>query len=227
MTFDQIVDKVMQKLNLTSADAKARIGERVNELYRTVTTSIGLQTSRLKEKEVSLDPTAVGSTLPYVTVVGLEKVFTVRLHIAGQRPKLLNMLAYDDIKSTQSDSVPNQNPLNWAEFRVGANTVTILLDAFPSTQAFILEFEGLEIADTLSGSMTPAFPESFHDLLVEGAKAEELYKMEKPSLAQMAEEKFKQRMSDLRYFLAKSQWMDVVQGQLKKRHFRGFSVIND
>lgn len=227
MTFDELVEHVMVRLNLTSDEAEARIAHHMNEAYREVTTSIGLQTSRLKEKEVTYDAQDEGSTLPYITVRGLEKILTVRLHVTGQKPKVLFQLTHEDIKSSQSDSVPSQLPMNWAEFRVGANSVTILLDAYPATDPFTLEFSGYEIADQLSGSMVPAFPESFHDLLITMVMADELYKMEKPALAETMEKKSEKRLSDLRYFLAKSQWLDVVQGQLKRRHIRGSTVINE
>jgi hypothetical protein len=54
----------------------------------------------------------------------------------------------------------------------------------------------------------PTFPADFHDILVEGARYEELRKMDKMMpLAQEAYGRFEKRMSDLRYFLAKSAYL--------------------
>jgi hypothetical protein len=228
MTFDQIVQKVMDKLNLSSVDARDRIGERVNEIYRDVTSGIGLETSRDVEDTVILD-SDVDTDLPYVTVDNVEKILTVRLHITGNKPKVLTELTHEDIKSSQnSDGIPSQDPQSWAPFRLGADSVTFILDAYPSDgNPFTLEYKGIQTVTDLSGSDVPAFPESFHDLLVEGAKVEELLKMEKAGLAQQAQQRYEKRVSDLRFFLAKSQWLDIVQGQLKRRHIRGSTVIND
>lgn len=226
MTFDQIVQKVKDKLNLTSTDATDRIGERVNELYRAVTSSIGLETSRRVETSVTYD-SDVDVTLPLITVTGMEKILTVRLETTGNVPKTLEERTYDDIKGLQTVPPHNQDPQAWAVFREDYNSVEIIIDAFPDGTPFTLQFEGIENASTLTGSNVPAFPESFHDLLVEGARAEELLKMEKPGLAQIAEDRYQKRLSDLRYFLAKSQWLDQVQGKIKRRHIRGSTVIND
>jgi hypothetical protein len=226
VTFDEIVDKVKKKLNLTSTDATDRIGERVNELYRTVTSSIGLETSRRVETSVSYD-SDVDTDLPYIEVTGMEKILTVRLETAGNIPKTLEERNYDDIKGLQTVPPHNQDPQAWAVFREDYNSVTIIIDAFPDGDPFTLEFEGIENATTLATTDVPAFPESFHDLLVEGARAEELLKMEKAGLAEIAEKRYQQRVSDLRYFLAKSQWLDQVQGKIKRRHIRGSTVIND
>ncbi len=229
MTFDDIVDKVKKKLNLTSTDATDRIGERVNEVYRTVTSSIGLETSRRVEAEITYN-SGVDLDLPYITVPNMEKILTVRLQIADSRPKILGQKMYDDVKNYRSQVNVFQDPRMWAVFREDYNSVTIIINAFPDAEDFVLEFEGLENAATLATTDIPAFPESFHDIIVNGAVAEELMKMEKPALADIAAKRYEQRLSDLRYFLAKSQWLDVVQGKMPRRYIRGSTIstlVND
>src|ERR1044071_5800814 len=105
MTFDQLVDHAKKMLNLTSVDATDRIGDHMNEMIREVTSSIGLETSRIIEGTVILD-SDVDTDLPYVTIDNVEKILTVRLHIAGNKPKVLTELTSEDIKSSQnSDAV--------------------------------------------------------------------------------------------------------------------------
>ena len=45
MTFDQIVDRIARRLNLTSSTATTRIGESVNERYKEIMSTLGLENS--------------------------------------------------------------------------------------------------------------------------------------------------------------------------------------
>ena len=103
-------------------------------------------------------------------------------------------------------------PREYAVYAMGANTVTIYLDSLPDT-AYALYASGLDDATTLSGAAVPAFSESFHDVLILGAVADELRKMEKFQLARDAESDFERRLSDLRMFIAKSAYLDIYQGK--------------
>ena len=106
----------------------------------------------------------------------------------------------------------SESARDYAIYAMGATTVTIILDRLPSAAA-TLYAEGLIVAATLSGSGVPAFAEDFHDILVFGAVADELRKMEKVQLAKDAESDFEQRLSDLRMFIAKSAYLDMYQGK--------------
>ena len=103
-------------------------------------------------------------------------------------------------------------PQNWAPQNTGASTVTIQLDTIPST-AYILNADVESNLTDLSGSNVPAFPQDFHDILVRGGLADELYKMEKYELSQVQEEKFEKRLSELRLFIAKSNGLEIFQGR--------------
>jgi hypothetical protein len=210
MTFDQIVSRVMDRLNLTSDAAQTRVGERVNEVYKDVTTSIGLVTSRRVALEVTTDPQAVGSTLPELEIEGIEKITRITYTVDGGI-KRLDELMYDDLTSK---ATATSMPTAWALKRMGSGTVTIVLDAFPEDE-FTLIVDGYETADELADDAEPNLPVSFHDLLVEGAMALELRKMEKPQLAQIADGRYAQRLSDLRMFIAKSAYLDILQGKNK------------
>ena len=101
---------------------------------------------------------------------------------------------------------------DFAIYSTTAITVTIVLNSIPTT-AHTLYAEGLSNVASLSGSGTPAFAEDFHDILVFGAVADELRKMEKVQLAKDAEDDFERRLSDLRMFIAKSAYLDMYQGK--------------
>ncbi len=65
----------------------------------------------------------------------------------------------------------------------------------------------------LGASDTPTFPEQFHDILVYGAMAIELDKMEKPDRQAAAEARFQGRLSELRFFIATSAYLTIYQGK--------------
>jgi len=212
MTFTELVNDVASRLNLTSPEALTRIGVRINDRYRRVTSSIGLITSRRVTQDVVVDPTDPSSVLPDLVITGMEKVLRINTTDNAGRIRTLEQLSYDDITNIPTLS---RLPQAWAMKLMGSNTVTITLDSFFPTTTFTLHLEGYDIADTLSGSAIPAFPMDFHDILVNGAMADEQMKMEKPQLAQISEMKYEARLSDLRMFIAKSSYMDIMQGKNK------------
>lgn len=209
MTFDELVQEAMDRLNLTSEDARTRVSGRINDRYRRVTSSIGIITSRRVTRDITINP-AVSTSLPDYTVVDMGKVLKVSRQVPGERLRLLDNCTYDDVSNLSNvrDGLPNK----WAVKRMGSTSTTITLDAYDHTNPFTLKFEGYELTDVLADDAEPAFPADFHDILVEGAMSDELRKMEKSDLAQIAENKYEQRLSDLRMFIAKSAYLDMIQG---------------
>ena len=230
MTFDDIVTRILDKLNLTSDEARERVGERVNEVYKNVTTSIGMIESRRVETTGTYDPTgASGATLPEITINGIEKLMTVRLQQDGNRPRILRERPYAFVRNNQFDPSHANTPHVYAIMRSNPQTVTILLDAFSSDTPFTLEYEGYGLAGELNGSMTPSFPESFHDVLINGVMSEELLKMGDSNLAGIFMKKYEGRLSDLRFFIAKNQWRNDRQGGVRSWRnggMRGYT-LND
>lgn len=103
-------------------------------------------------------------------------------------------------------------PQNYAVYNTDASSVTIILDAIPSS-AYLLNADVEMNITSMSGSDVPAFPQDFHDILVRGGMADELYKMEKYDLSQVQEDKFEKRLSELRLFIAKSSGLNIFQGR--------------
>lgn len=205
MTFLELVNEVTDRLNLTSDQAISRVGREINSRYKRVTSSIGLVTSR-RLSDVAVQ-TVTDSR--YLTFTGIEKITSVIDVTDPDNPVVLVERGWDEMKTL---ALTGGQPRNYAISTAGANYVIIYVDSDNVEDPFI-KADGWELADTLSGSMTPAFAESFHDALVFGAVADELRKMEKIQLAKDAEEDFERRVSDLRMFIAVSGFKDIYQGK--------------
>jgi hypothetical protein len=206
MNFNELVQDVMSRLNLSSDEARTRVGEKINDRYRRITSSIGLVTSRRQVETLTLDP-VTDTDLPNVIITGMEKVLRVVQPI-GTNLRRLGIMSFDDISNMPT---LRQNPHAFAIKTMGPGEVTITLDAYPEEE-FDLTVEGYDVADVLSGSLEPFLPTDFHYILVQGAMSDELMKMEKPQLASLAEAKYEGGMSDLRMFIARNAYQDIVQG---------------
>lgn len=210
MTFTNLVDEALSRLNLSSTTAQTRIENAINRKYKEVTSTIGLNVSR--RTQVQSDAT-VGSQ--EIIFTAIEKVLNVIDKSSG-RDRIIKEVTVDEIRAKAPNTADRVN--SYAILKMDAHEVTILVDCIPQT-AFTLYADGYERAATLSGSQEPAFPESFHQVLVEGVLADELRKMEKPQLAQIAREEFQRILSDLRMFIAKSTYSDIYSGKTKPKTY--------
>jgi hypothetical protein len=114
-----------------------------------------------------------------VTFTGVEKVLSVRAVASGSN-RILEHVTPATLLSCPPQA--GDAPSACAVTRMDAGSVVITLDVIPQA-AFTLQADGYERADTLTGSQEPAFPESFHDILIEGVLADEYRKLEKATLA--------------------------------------------
>lgn len=211
MTFDEIVDEIMKDLHLTSDDAEARVQREVNEAYATITSKIGMAVSRRAVVETNA---VIGSD--EVTFVGIEKVLAVFLPASDDdnRDRVLEEVSFDEIRNDRLSS--GDRPYQFAVKRMRARSVTIKLDRVAET-AYDISADGYENAQELSGDLEPAFPASFHYILVHWVEAKERRKMEKLQLALDSERQYKEMLSDLQYFIAKSAYQDIYQNKANSR----------
>lgn len=207
MTFEEIVSEVADRLNLTSDTALTRIGRSVNQRYGDVCVSMGLQTS---SQDVAYATTTIGSNLLTFGPLPLKvlKVMSV-FNEAYPKPNTLNEVSLVILRNMTPGDDPAQN---YAIYRAGFKSVTVMLDAEASSE-YELAADVIASKATLSGADEPTFAEPFHDLLVYGAMATELDKMEKPELAAENEQRCDDISSELRLFIAKSAYMDIYQGR--------------
>lgn len=210
MTFSDIVSEICQRLNLTSSDAITRVGLRVNDRHRRVSSTTGLITSRLVVKDYTVNTTTF-PTLPDLRL-DMEKVLKVRVLPTPTTVRVLRAVSYDEISALPTFS---RLPELWAVKTVGSNWTIITLDSYTTTD-FTLSIDGYKNSANLADNDEPLFPEDYHDILVEGAMSDELRKMEKPALAQIAEAKYEARLSDLRMFLATNAYTDIFQGKTRR-----------
>lgn len=205
MTFTEIVGRITSRLNISQAASVARIGESVNDVYKNVTTSVGLGTSRRTEVQA----TATISS-QFVTFTGIEKVISVIDKSTGAN-RFLDEVTVDELD--RRVVVSSDTPTAYAVYRANAGSVQIKTNATAQT-AYTLYAPGFVQTTTLSGTQEPAFPESFHDLLVSGVLYEEYMKLEKPGLAKVEQDKYVDRLGDLRLFLQTSPQQDIYRSKL-------------
>lgn len=205
MTFDQIVTDIKDRLNLSSTEATTRIGRACNRKYRIITSAIGMQLSRRAtvQKTVTIGVSTV-------TFTNCEKIINV-VNRAVSPYRTLDEVTLDELQ----EDMPFTNgagPTKYAIQSHTADTVTILINRVPQT-AYTLYADVHQAISDLSGSQEPAFPESFHDIIIEGVLADELRKMEKPALATIAQREYERLLSDLRMWIAKSGFLEIYQGK--------------
>jgi hypothetical protein len=209
VTFQEIVERIADRLNIpaTATASLVRIGRSVNDVYREITTSIGIDLSR-HTPGVSANTTQGVQT---VTFTGIEKIERILDTTSGSN-RVIPEVTFDqirDITPAASDTVRKYAIESW-----NATSVTIRLDVLPQT-VFALIADGYSTTDTLSGTDEPAFPPSFHDILIDGVLAEEYAKLEKVALSDRAQQRFEKRLSDLRMWRAKSISLTIRQGETR------------
>lgn len=204
MTRSEIVTEIKDRLGYTSTTADTRVIRAVQRIYRTVTSSIGIRKARYTN---ATKVVTVGD--PEVTFTAVEKIYQVWRQTSGGKPIVLSKVPIERLReSTAGDS---DGAFNYAEKSITSNTVTIRLDATPAT-AYTLYADVLSEINDLGSSDEPAFPESFHDILIEGVLRDEYRKQQQVQLARDTEVTYQQRISDLRMFLATDAYMDIQQG---------------
>ncbi len=217
MTFDEIVDRVASRLNLTSPVAIARIGESVNERYGRLTSSVGLSAS------AHVQVTGVGTPAsPYVTFTGVERVDTI--YIPNTNPaQHLEEVTFNELTFASFQS--SDTPRRFAVSNIAADSVTVCLDVNVVTGIVLIAL-GDSTVLALSGTDIPAFPAKFHDVLVYGAMASELEHMEKYDMAKRQEDRWEEMLAQLRLYLASNAYLDIHQGKNSPDAFYGLRWSN-
>lgn len=213
MTYQEILDRAAERLGIpaSSTAALARIGRLINDVYRDVSTSLGIDLSRRVVSSVATTTPGIQT----VTFTSMEKIERLLDDSSGTL-RVIPEVTFDQIRNINpgaSDSVRR-----WAVESWTADTVTVRLDVLPQTE-FDLKADGTASAATLDNDDVPAFPASFHDILVDGVLAEEYLRLEKPALADRARERFEKRLSDLRMWRAKTISMTIRQGETREGVF--------
>ena len=209
MTFDEIVNEVLDRYNLSAASARDRVGRSVNERYKQLCSSMGLQTASRSTTPVTA-----------VTVVGnrnvtfgssstkVQKIITVFDATITPAAGVFQERSVDYLRN-QSDA--GDSSREYAILAMGAWTVTIFLGGIPTTVRTLSADVELNKA-TLDGDDVPAFAEAYHDILIHYASAVELEKLEKLDAARAKKAESEARASELRMYIAKSAYLDIIAG---------------
>ena len=206
MLFTDVRTEILDRLNYTSTDATTRVGRLINKVYRAVGTAIGMSFTR---QTAVTEVVTIGNAS--VTFSETEKILQVWRLDGSSNPVILSEVLHAELRESVTPS--SDKPTKWALFSTTSNGCVIRLNAKPATAYTLYADVIAEVAD-LSGSNEPAFPESFHDILIEGVLKDEYRKLEKIQLARESERAYEQRLSDLRMFVAKSNYLDIQQGKI-------------
>jgi hypothetical protein len=203
MTFTELVTEVMARTRQTSTEAQTRIGREINDRYRRVTTSIGLATSR---RFTVTAATTVGN--PTVVLDG-EKVLAVFMTTPNKQ--VLGEITFDQWRNRNAWAPASGIPTSYAVATQSAGAVTINLDPVPDA-VYALSADVLREAPLLVAAVQPDFAPSFHDVLMYGALSDEWMQLKQDDLYKRAEQLYEQRLGELRYFIAKSGYLQITQG---------------
>lgn len=204
MTFQELQDAVMGRLNLTSPEARTRIKRFLNQRYRNLQTSVGLgKVRRTIGSFNTVNGTDIYTNTQYVKFFQLS--YPNGNRVLGERTE-------DQLREQDPDFSQTGEPRMYAVQKYGASSVTFRIVPKPSG-VYTVAIDGLAVGTNMSADGDiPAFPEDFHDILDLWATADEFDKMEKPDQATKKEKQAERRMSELRYFLAKSAYLHKQQG---------------
>jgi hypothetical protein len=204
VNFRDLQQSVMSRLNYSSADARDLVKEWLNQRYREVTSSTNLSRTR---RGVATMTTVVGNRL--VSASGIAKVMGVVDPLILRRPLL--EVTVEQIRAFDAAEQVVGAPTHYAILRHQNDTVTLTLFPTPTSVSNLAVDALLAGTDMVVDSDEPSFPVDFHDVLIHGAMADALTKLEKEKLALKAEMKFEKRAAELRYFLMKSAYLSRTQ----------------
>lgn len=201
MTLLELKTEAANRLNLSSTDALARLASYINQRYRRLTSSLGLNTSRRATKSVN---TVSGTDSITFALAKVEIVYTT---VSGKR-RVLDEITYEEYRKKATESPKDGDATEYAVKSFTPSTTVLALYPNPDS-VYSISADGLDTVTTLADGDTPNIPTDFQDALVLGAIADELFKMEKYALAKDFQEQYEGRASDLRLFLAKSAYLSA------------------
>lgn len=207
MTKAEIITEIMSRLNLTSTTATTRIGTLFNRYYLRVTTAIGM--AQLSRREFDVEGvTEIASA--EVEFVLMEKITRVYFINSNGEKTILDEVTIDELRD--EDTPSGDEPSRWAMKRTSSESITIYLDNIAETE-YSLYADGYIKGSVLDDDEEPVFPESWHDVMVEGPLIDEYKKLKDWEGAKASKLEYEMRMSDLKHWAGKNAYLKVKQGQ--------------
>lgn len=207
MTKEEIIDEIMSRLNLTSTTARARIGTIFNRYYLRVTTAIGMAQISRREFDVEGITTIASAEVEFALMEKITRVFFINDN--GEKA-FLDEVTIDELRD---EDIPSGDmPSRYAMKSMGSESCTIYLDQIAETE-YSLFADGYIKGSLLEDEDEPVFPESFHDVMVEGPLVDEYKKLKDGENAKGSKLEYEQRMSDLKHWAGKTAYLKIRQGQ--------------
>lgn len=209
MTYTEIVAHIADRFNLKSDEQLARVGTEVNLRHREILSSLGV--SQATEWTTASATTTIGNrflTFGPSPVAVLKVLAVYNLNSGIYPPPTLIEVSTDELLAMPVVADP---PTAYAITNMGERTVTVRLNSVPAT-AYALTANVEGNTTQLSGALSPAFSEDYHDILVNMVMADELEKAEKYDKASAKLKQAAARLGELRLFIAKSAHMSMKQG---------------
>jgi hypothetical protein len=190
----------MSRLNWSAPANRELVKTFLNDRLREVQSSLGLAATRR-----GLTTVATTAANSFSTITSIAKVIGIVDTTDLKRP--LREVTVHEIRQKDPASEVTGLPEDYAIFKHLADSVQVLW--YPQPDAvYTLSVDALLAGTELSAnSDEPTFPEDFHDLLVHAAEADAWRRLEKDMMAESAERRFEKRLSELRYFIAKSAYL--------------------
>jgi hypothetical protein len=203
LTFQEIATDILDTLNLTSDEAATRVLRTLHRKYKEVTSAIGLIPSR--RTRVSQAATIGNRDITFASIEKIDSVF----RIVGTKVYRLDEITNEEMLEKSLVSEP---ATKFCIRSMTGTSVTVRVNVTPTT-TFTLYAEGLTVQGRIAPDDTPAFPESFHDILIYGVLAEEYRRKEQKEFFLSAKSDYDTRLSDLKFFIAKTAYMTVYEGK--------------
>lgn len=177
--------------------------------HREILSSLGV--SQVTEWTTATATTAISNRFltfgpSPVAVVKILAIYNTAL--GTYPPPILDEISTDQMLAR---GIAEDPPTLYAITNMGERTVTIQLNSIPATQ-YVLTANVEGNITQLSGALSPAFSEDYHDILVNMVSADELEKAEKYDKAAAKMKQAAARMGEFRLFIAKSAYKEMVQG---------------
>lgn len=199
-----------------------RVGTKVNARYRQVLRRLGMNVYLRTEVDVDLIANSRDQVYDLTEptlgrIVALYWTPDATDNVPQPTPVMLEELTYEEMK----ERIPTTDrPRAWAKLRVGANITYFKIDSSIPDGATVT-VEGEEFPSELEGDIEPGFEAIYHDILVVGAKADELMK-QKDASSQAAGKKFEADFMEMLNALALRQTL-MAGGVIKQgKHSTGF-----
>jgi hypothetical protein len=201
-TFLQLQDRVLARTTQSSTEARTRVKGYINRRLRRIATSNNC--GRVRQGTVSINTVAGTAT---ITTTGLVKVHTVRIPTQN---RVLDERTLDQMRLLDPDDSRDGVPQFFAVQGYNAATCTVRLLPIPDA-VYAVSIDGILSGTELSADGDiPGLPEDFHDLLESGAIADEFKHLRQLEDAMVEEQVWKDRLSELKMWLAKSKWLSNV-----------------